>query len=290
MLITLDRMDITGGHFGMEPLHLVSRKYQSEDTIVRVGDVEIGGRAKVYIAGPCSVENEEQIMQIAQAIEGLAHVLRGGAYKPRTSPYSFQGLGEQGLRFLKNAGRATGLPVVTEIMSEEEVDMVASSVDMLQIGARNMQNYALLRKVGAQKKPVLLKRGAAATIEELLLSAEYILAAGNHQVVLCERGIRTFSHTYTRNTLDISAVPILKHLTHLPVIVDPSHGSGNWNLIEPLSKAALVAGADGVMIEVHANPEEALSDGPQSLKPEKYRALVHKLNRLARFVEEEKLQ
>lgn len=272
----------------MEPLHLVSRDHQPEDTIVQVGSVKIGGGTRVYIAGPCSVEREDQITEIARAVQGSAHLLRGGAYKPRTSPYSFQGLGTQGLRLLKEAGRIAGLPVVTEVMSEEDVDMVAAEVDMLQIGARNMQNYALLRKVGAQNKPVLLKRGVAATIEELLLSAEYILATGNLQVVLCERGIRTFNHTYTRNTLDISAVPILKHLTHLPVIVDPSHGSGDWNLIEPLAKAALVAGADGLMIEVHNRPEEALSDGPQSLKPEKYRALVHKLNRLVCFMEEEK--
>lgn len=271
----------------MEPLHLVSRDYQSQDTIVYVGDVKIGGGSRVYIAGPCSVENEIQISEIAQAIQGSAHILRGGAYKPRTSPYSFQGLGEQGLRFLRAAGQKAGLPVVTEVMSEEEVDMVAGYVDMLQIGARNMQNFALLRKVGAQSKPVFLKRGVAATIEELLLSAEYILDAGNSQVVLCERGIRTFNHTYTRNTLDISAVPILKHLTHLPVVVDPSHGSGRWNLIGPLARAAVVAGADGLMIEVHNQPDQALSDGPQSLKPDKYNALIQKIDRLVCFLEEE---
>lgn len=273
----------------MEPLHLVSREYQANDTIVQVGKVKIGGGAKAYIAGPCSVEDEGQITHIAQAIKGSAHILRGGAYKPRTSPYSFQGLGEQGLRLLKKAGQEAGLPVVTEVMSEEEVDMVAGYVDMLQIGARNMQNYALLRRVGGQNKPVLLKRGVAATIEELLLSAEYILAAGNSQVVLCERGIRTFNHTYTRNTLDISAVPILKHLTHLPVIVDPSHGSGDWNLIEPLAKAAMVAGADGLMIEVHNQPEQALSDGFQSLKPQKYKVLIQKIERLVTFMAEEEM-
>jgi len=271
----------------VESLHLVSRERQPQDTIVQVGEVKIGGGNTALIAGPCSVEDKGQIMTIAQAIKDSAQILRGGAYKPRTSPYSFQGLGEEGLRYLQEAGRATGLPVVTEIMSETEVDLVADYVDMLQIGARNMQNYALLKKVGAQGKPVLLKRGAAATIEELLLSAEYILAAGNSQVVLCERGIRTFSHTYTRNTLDISAVPILQHLTHLPVIVDPSHGSGDWNLIEPLSLAALAAGADGLMIEVHSAPEFALSDGPQSLKPEKYRALARRLKRLAAFLKED---
>ena len=271
----------------MERLHLVSREARARDTIVQVGKVKIGGGHKAYIAGPCSVEDETQIREIAQAIQDSAQILRGGAFKPRTSPYSFQGLGEAGLAYLKEAGRQVGLPVVTEVMSEAEVEMVADAVDMLQIGARNMQNYALLKKVGAQSKPVLLKRGVAATLEELLLSAEYILAAGNSQVVLCERGIRTFSQTFTRNTLDLSAVPILKQISHLPVIVDPSHSSGDWNLIEPLSKAALAAGADGLMIEVHNRPDQALSDGPQSLKPEKYRALVKKLNRLVCLLEEE---
>lgn len=278
------------GAVPVESLHLVSRDYQSEDTVVRVGEVKIGGGHKAFIAGPCSVEDQDQIGEIAQLIQGSAHILRGGAYKPRTSPYSFQGLGEAGLRFLQEAGARAGMPVVTEVMSEAEVEMVASHVDMLQIGARNMQNYALLRKVGAQSKPVLLKRGLAATIEELLLSAEYILAEGNSQVVLCERGIRTFHSSFARNTLDISAVPILKQLTHLPVLVDPSHGTGNWNLIEPLAKAALAAGADGLMIEVHNHPGQALSDGFQSLKPEKYRVLIQKLNRLVRFLEEEQIQ
>lgn len=271
----------------MELFRLVSRDYNPTDTVVQVGQAKIGGGHKAYIAGPCSVENQAQIREIAQLIHASAHILRGGAYKPRTSPYSFQGLGEEGLRLLKEAGCEAGLPVVTEVMSEEEVELAAGYVDMLQIGARNMQNYALLKKVGAQKKPVLLKRGLAATIDELLLSAEYILAAGNCQVVLCERGIRTFNDQYTRNTLDLSAVPILKHLTHLPVIVDPSHGTGHWNLVEPLAKAALAAGADGLMIEVHNHPEQALSDGPQSLKPDKYLLLVRKLNRLVRFLEEE---
>ncbi|MDI9421863.1 MAG: 3-deoxy-7-phosphoheptulonate synthase [Bacillota bacterium] len=280
-------MDIDEGAHTVESLRLASRSYQFEDTIVYVGDVAIGGESKVYIAGPCSVEDRDQIAEIARQIKGSAHILRGGAYKPRTSPYSFQGLGEAGLRFLREAGDEVGLPVVTEVMSEVEVDTVAGAVDMLQIGARNMQNFALLKKVGSQKKPVLLKRGVAATIEEFLLSAEYIMAAGNSQVVLCERGIRTFSNTFTRNTLDISAIPILKQLTHLPVVVDPSHGSGDWNLIEPLAKAALVAGADGLMIEVHSHPEQALSDGPQSLKPARYRALVGTLHRLVRFLEEE---
>jgi 3-deoxy-7-phosphoheptulonate synthase len=271
----------------VESFHLVSREYKPEDTAVTVGEVKIGGGHRAYIAGPCSVEDEKQIREIAEGIKGAAHILRGGAFKPRTSPYSFQGLGEAGLRLLKEAGQQVGLPVVTEVVSEQEVELVAGYVDMLQIGARNMQNYALLKKVGAQSKPVLLKRGLAATIEEFLLSAEYILAAGNSQVVLCERGIRTFSGSPTRNTLDLSAVPILRHLTHLPVIVDPSHGTGLWNLVEPLSKAALAAGAHGLMIEVHNHPQEALSDGPQSLKPEKFRMLAGELNALAQFLDEQ---
>lgn len=270
----------------MEPFRLVSRDYCALDTVVQVGQVKIGGGCKAYIAGPCSVETRTQIEEIAQLIKGSTQILRGGAYKPRTSPYSFQGLGEEGLLLLQQAGHSAGLPVVTEVVSPEEVELVASYVDMLQIGARNMQNYALLKKVGAQKKPVLLKRGFAATIEELLLSAEYIMAAGNGQVVLCERGIRTFSD-YTRNTLDISAVPILKQLSHLPVMVDPSHGTGHWDLVEPLAKAAMAAGADGLMIEVHNNPLEALSDGIQSLKPERYQALISKIDRLVKFLKEE---
>lgn len=270
----------------VDSFHLVSREKHPQDTVVTVGGVKIGGGERAFIAGPCSVESEQQITEIARQIQGSAHILRGGAYKPRTSPYSFQGLGEAGLRLLRAAGAEAGLPVVTEVVSEEEVDLVAQHVDMLQIGARNMQNYALLKKVGAQNKPVLLKRGLAATIEELLLSAEYILAEGNGQVVLCERGIRTFSSSFTRNTLDLSAIPILKQLTHLPVIVDPSHGTGSWNLIEPLAKAAIAAGADGLMIEVHNQPSVALSDGPQSLKPDKFNVLAKELKLLAQFLAE----
>ncbi|WP_461366421.1 3-deoxy-7-phosphoheptulonate synthase [Candidatus Darwinibacter acetoxidans] len=269
----------------LESIRLVSREYKPEDTVVTVGTVKIGGGHRAYIAGPCSVEDEGQILEIAELISDCAHILRGGAFKPRTSPYSFQGLGEEGLRLLVKAGSSFGLPVVTEVLSEAEVELAAAHVDMLQIGARNMQNYALLKKVGAQSKPVLLKRGFAATMEELLLSAEYVLAAGNSQVVLCERGIRTFSGSLTRFTLDLSAVPILKQLTHLPVIVDPSHGTGRWNLVEPLAKAALAVGADGVMVEVHSHPQEALSDGPQSLKPDKFRALAAELNALAQFLD-----
>lgn len=268
----------------MESFRLVSRNYRSTDTVVQIGQVQLGGEHKAYIAGPCSVENQAQIWDIAEAIQGFAQILRGGAYKPRTSPYSFQGLGEEGLRLLKAAGDGTGMPVVTEVVATEEVDLVASYVDMLQIGARNMQNYSLLKKVGSQAKPVLLKRGLAATIDEFLLSAEYIMAAGNSQVVLCERGIRTFDDRYTRNTLDISAIPILKQLSHLPVVVDPSHGTGHWDLVEPLSLAAMAAGADGLIIEVHTSPEEALSDGPQSLKPERYRNLIQKVERLVHFL------
>lgn len=270
----------------MEQFRLAGRDDHPTDTVVQIGQVRLGGKHRAYIAGPCSVENETQIKEIAKLLQGAAQILRGGAYKPRTSPYSFQGLGEEGLRFLQEAGQAVGMPVVTEVVSTEEVDLVNKYVDMLQIGARNMQNYALLKKVGSQKKPVLLKRGFAATIEELLFSAEYIMAAGNHQVVLCERGIRTFND-YTRNTLDLSAVPVLKQLSHLPVIVDPSHGTGQWNLVEPLAKAAMAVGAHGLIIEVHHHPQEALSDGPQSLKPEKYRALIGKLNRLVACLEGE---
>lgn len=271
----------------MQPFQLVSRGAHPADTVVEVGPVRIGGGEPVFIAGPCAVESREQIFKIAAEIRDSTHILRGGAYKPRTSPYSFQGLGEEGLRFLKEAGQALGLPVVTEVLCGEEVDLVAAFADLLQIGARNMQNFPLLKRVGRQKKPVLLKRGFGATLDELLFSAEYILAGGNTQVVLCERGIRTFNK-YVENTLDLSAVPILKHLSHLPVLVDPSHGSGRWNLVEPLAKAALAAGADGLMIEVHHQPQRAYSDGPQSLKPERYKALIADLKRLIQCLGGEK--
>lgn len=268
----------------MESMPLVSRAHKPEDTVVQVGQVKIGGTQPVLIAGPCSVEDGQQIMEIAAQIKDCAHILRGGAFKPRTSPYSFQGLGEEGLRLLAEARRRFGLPVVTEVLSEEEVELVAAYADLIQIGARNMQNYALLKKVGAQGKPVLLKRGFAATIEELLLSAEYILASGNGQVVLCERGIRTFGSA-TRFTLDLGAVPLLRQLTHLPVIVDPSHAAGRWNLVGPLAKAALAAGAQGVMVEVHSRPQEALSDGPQALKPERFKSLAAQLTALVQFLQ-----
>lgn len=254
---------------------LASRAYKEEDTIVRVGNVLIGGDEPVFIAGPCSIESAEQVGQIAQAVKGHAHILRGGAFKPRSSPYSFQGLAEEGLILLQRAGQEAGLPTVSEVVSPEDVELVAQYVDMLQIGARNMQNYALLKKVGRCGKPVLLKRGIAATIEEWLMSAEYIMSEGNPNVVLCERGIRTFE-PLTRNTLDISAVPVVHHLSHLPVLVDPSHAAGKWDLVEPLALAAMAAGADGLMVEVHNHPDEALSDGPQSLLPKRYCQLVEK--------------
>jgi len=232
------------------------------------------------MAGPCSIESEAQMMESAYiAKKGGADILRGGAYKPRTSPYSFQGMEEEGLKLLKKAREKTGLPVVTEVMSTMEVDLVEEYTDVLQIGARNVQNFSLLKRIGQCKKPVLLKRGMMTTIEELLMSAEYILSSGNMQVILCERGIRTFE-TATRNTLDISAVPVLKSLTHLPVIVDPSHAAGHWHYVRPLSRAALAVGADGIIIEVHPDPAKAVSDGVQSLKPEKFYALMEELRRM----------
>lgn len=258
---------------------LASRAYRGEDTVVEVGNVCIGDGQPVFIAGPCSIESFSQITEIAQAIQGHAQILRGGAFKPRSSPYSFQGLAEDGLKLLQEAGRKVGMPTVSEVVASEDVELVARYVDMLQIGARNMQNYALLRKVGQAGKPVLLKRGMAATIEEWLMSAEYIMSEGNPHVVLCERGIRTFE-PMTRNTLDISAVPVIKNLSHLPIIVDPSHAAGRWNLVEPLALAAVAAGADGLMIEVHNHPEDALSDGAQSLLPERYCHLVESAQKI----------
>lgn len=255
---------------------LVRRRGEGR-TVVRVGGVEIGSGKPVVIAGPCSVESREQILEAARvAKEAGAHILRGGAFKPRTSPYSFQGLGEKGLRYLREAGDEVGLPVVTEVLDPRLVGLVAEYADMIQVGARNMQNFPLLREVGRAGKPVLLKRGFGTTIEELLHAAEYILAEGNDQVVLCERGIRTFEGS-TRFTLDIAAVPVLKEKTHLPVIVDPSHAAGRRSLVPPLVKAALAAGADGVMVEVHPDPENALSDGPQSLTPEMFRQMMGEL-------------
>jgi 3-deoxy-7-phosphoheptulonate synthase len=248
-----------------QPFKLVSRQVHPSRTVVNVGGVHIGGPEIVVIAGPCSVESEEQILSTARAVKAAgARMLRGGAYKPRTSPYDFQGLGTEALRLLDRARKETGLPVVTEVMSTEDVDIICDHADMLQIGARNMQNFALLRALATIRKPIMLKRGPSATVKEWLLAAEYLLAGGNSQVVLCERGIRTFE-TETRNTLDLAAIALAKELSHLPVIADPSHGTGRPSLIPPMSRAAVALGADGLMVEVHPCPERALSDGPQSL-------------------------
>ena len=266
------------------PYKIASREYHPDDTLVPLNGIEVGGPDLAIIAGPCSVESREQMLETAHAVkEAGATALRGGAFKPRTSPYSFQGLGEEGLRYLAEAREATGLPIVTEVMDPQLVPLVGQYTDVFQIGARNMQNYTLLHAVGESQKPVLLKRGMSSTIEELLMAAEYILSHGNMRVMLCERGIRTFE-THTRNTFDINAVPALKHLTHLPVIADPSHAVGKWEYVESVSMAAIAAGADGIIVEVHPRPEEALSDGRQSLKPERFAALVEKLRQLAPIV------
>jgi len=264
----------------LKPYKLASRESRAGNTIVQVGDIEIGGAEFIVMAGPCSIESDEQLMESVYIIKkGGAHILRGGAYKPRTSPYSFQGLEEEGLKMLKKVRDKMGIPVVTEVMNTTEVELVEENCDILQIGARNVQNFPLLKKVGQTRKPVLLKRGMMTTIEELLMSAEYILSEGNNQVILCERGIRTFE-TATRNTLDLSAIPVLKELTHLPVIVDPSHATGHWKYVLPLSRAAMAVGADGLLIEVHPQPERALCDGAQSLKPEKFYQLMEELRML----------
>lgn len=268
----------------LRPFKLASREFHPQDTLISLGNVTIGSKEVVIMAGPCAVESREQTLETAWAVkEAGAKVLRGGAFKPRTSPYSFQGLREKGLEILAEAREETSLLVVTEVMSPEKVPLVAQYADILQIGARNMQNYALLHAAGESEKPILLKRGMMSTMEELLLSAEYILSHDNYQVMLCERGIRTFEK-YTRNTLDINAVPVLKGLTHLPIIVDPSHSTGKWQLVGPVSKAAIAAGADGLLIEVHPHPEEALSDGAQSLKPGNFTTLVKELRQVAEAV------
>jgi 3-deoxy-7-phosphoheptulonate synthase len=268
----------------LQPFKLASRDFKKEDTVVPINGIIIGGERVAVMAGPCAVESEEQLLATARAVKAAgATILRGGAFKPRTSPYSFQGLGEKGLEFLALAREKTGLGIVTEVIAPEQVPLVAEYADILQIGARNMQNYALLHAVGEAKKPVLLKRGMMSTLEELLMSAEYILSHDNYRVILCERGIRTFER-YTRNTLDINAVPVLKSLTHLPVIVDPSHGTGKWELVGAVSRAAVAAGADGLIIEVHPHPERALSDGAQSLKPDKFAQLMVELRRVASAV------
>jgi len=268
----------------LSPFKLASRDFRPESTRVRLNGIYAGGERVVIVAGPCAVESREQLLETAHAVkEAGATALRGGAFKPRSSPYSFQGLGLEGLKLLREAREQTGLLVVTEVISPEGVPLVSTYADVLQVGARNMQNYALLHAVGEAQRPVVLKRGMMSTIEELLMSAEYILSHGNDRVILCERGIRTFE-PYTRNTLDINAVPLLKQLTHLPVFVDPSHGTGKWSLVAPVAKAAVAAGADGLLIEVHPRPEEALSDGGQSLKPERFAQLVRELREVARAV------
>ena len=264
-----------------EPYKRANRKFHPDDTVVKVGPVAIGGPKFVLCAGPCSVESREQILSVARSVKAAgAALLRGGAFKPRTSPYAFQGLKAEGLHYLKEARDATGLPVVSEITNPSQLDLFEEYADMLQVGARNMQNFELLKEIGRSRLPVLLKRGFSNSLQELLMSAEYIMSEGNPNVVLCERGIRTFE-TATRNTLDLSAIPVLKARTHLPVIVDPSHAAGAAALVEPLSLAAVAAGADGLEIEVHGNPKKALSDGPQQLLPEQFAALVEKARAVA---------
>ncbi len=268
-------------HRIMSPYKLASRSFRPAGTVVKVGDVEIGGGKVVVMAGPCSVESPEQISCAAEIVaKAGATVIRGGAFKPRSSPYSFQGLGEEGLRLLRKAADDNGLLVVSEVMDRSQIPLVAEYADILQVGARNMQNFNLLRELGNTRKPILLKRGIAATIEELLLSAEYIMAGGNYDVILCERGIRTFE-SYTRNTMDISAIPIVKKLSHLPMIADPSHGTGRRDKVLPMARAAVAAGADGLIIEVHHDPDHALSDGAQSLRPEQFTLLMEQLRIIA---------
>ncbi len=266
----------------LQPYKLASKEVKKAPSVIRISEkVSIGGPQIVVMAGPCSVESERQIIETAQAVKAAgAHVLRGGAFKPRTSPYSFQGLEEEGLKLLARARELTGLPFVTEVVNPETAELVAEYADILQIGARNAQNFALLKKVGQLKRPVLLKRGMAMTIQEFLMSAEYVMSEGNQAVMLCERGIRTFE-TATRNTLDLSAIPVLKERTHLPVVIDPSHGTGNYRYVAPMSLAAVAAGADGLIIEVHPDPEHASSDGPQSLKPAKFAALMARMRAIA---------
>lgn len=268
----------------LAPYKLVSREFKKENTIVDVGGVKVGGKKLTVIAGPCSVEGYDLLLNIAKEVKKAgATMLRGGAFKPRTSPYAFQGLGEEGLKYLQEVGRITGLKIVTELMDVRDMNLVEKYADVIQIGARNMQNFNLLKEVGLSKKPVLLKRGMMSTVKELLMSAEYILSNGNFKVILCERGIRTFEDA-TRFTLDIAAVPVIKNLSHLPVIVDPSHSAGKWGLVTPLSKAAVGVGADGLIIEVHSKPEEAKSDGAQSLIPKNFAQLMEELKPLSKAV------
>jgi 3-deoxy-7-phosphoheptulonate synthase len=268
-------------HRIVSPYKLASRSFRPAGTVVRVGDVDVGGKRVVVMAGPCSVESRDQIERSAEIVARLgAQVIRGGAFKPRSSPYAFQGLGEDGLHMLREAADRNGLLVVSEVMDLTQVPLVAQYADILQVGARNMQNFNLLRELGRQRKPVLLKRGISATIEELLLSAEYILAGGNYDVILCERGIRTFE-TYTRNTMDISAIPVVKKLSHLPIVADPSHGTGRRDMVAPMGRAAVAAGSDGLLVEVHPDPDHALSDGAQSLRFEQFEELMSQLRIIA---------
>ena len=268
----------------VKPYKLASREFHPDNTVIRVGGTSIGGPRLAVVAGPCSVESREMLREVAAAVQGAgATLLRGGAFKPRTSPYAFQGLGEEALRYLRAVKDETGMPVVTELMDPRETALVLEYADVIQVGARNMQNFRLLKELGTHQTPVLLKRGMSSTIHELLMSAEYIMSEGNYNVILCERGIRTFEDA-TRNTLDLSAVPVLKQLTHLPVLVDPSHGTGKRALVAPMALAAVAAGADGVMVEVHPRPEEALSDGPQALLPVQFKQMMADLARVAAAV------
>jgi len=268
----------------VKPYKLASREFKSFDTTVKVKDVVIGDKEVIIMAGPCVVENEKQIFETASYVKAAgAKILRGGAFKPRSSPYSFQGLGEEGLKLLAQAGEETGLAVVTEVMSVNQIELVGKYTDIFQVGARNMQNFVLLKELGKIKKPILLKRGMSASLEELLLSAEYILSQGNYEVILCERGIRTFEN-YTRNTLDLSAVPALKRLSHLPIIVDPSHATGRWKLVSPMSKAAIAVGADGLIIEVHPDPKSSLSDGAQTLKLDTFAQLMKEIKPIVQAI------
>lgn len=279
----------------MKPFKLVSTEYKSEPTCIHIAvpggtDLIIGEGYCTIIAGPCAVESSEAYLELAVMLQHLGvHILRGGLFKPRTSPYSFKGLGQSGLEIMAEARKLTGLPVITEIMDVRDLDVLYDTVDILQVGSRNMQNYSLLEELGQLDKPILLKRGFSATIEEWLLAAEYIVSGGNEQVILCERGIRTFE-PYTRNTVDIGAIPLIKQLSHLPIIVDPSHATGKWEMVTPVAKAAIAAGADGLMIEVHQDPDRALSDGKQSLTPENFGRLYEQVARLARLEDKQVLK
>jgi len=271
-------------HRIVSPYKLASRAFRPHGTIVKIKDVEIGGTAVVVMAGPCSVENRDQIERSADIVaDGGARVIRGGAFKPRSSPYSFQGLGEEGLELMRRAADRRGLLVISEVMDSSQIPLLSAYADILQVGARNMQNYNLLRELGNIRKPVLLKRGLSATIEELLLSAEYIMSGGNYDLILCERGIRTFE-TYTRNTFDVSAIPVVKKLSHLPIVADPSHGTGRRDMVPSMARAAVAAGADGLLMEVHHDPEHAMSDGAQSMYPAQYSELMDQLRRIAPVV------